>query len=184
MPLERATATDIAAVSKVMSKAEAIDFARRHDVAVLEGRGRVEKFWADDDLTQATPYEVVESEPNLFLTAGITLLWNLVAGAGGTAFNATNARLAVGSSATAAAAGQTALVTETGRQIVDSAPVVSGNTITFVATFGTGSANTAWNEAAIVNASTSGTLLNRLVQNFGTKSSSASWVLTLACSIS
>lgn len=184
MPLERATASDIAAVNKIMSKAEAMDFARRHDVAVLEGRGRVEKYWADDDIARAAPYEVVESEPNLFLTAGITLLWNLVAGAGGTAFNAANTRLAVGSSSTAATAGQTALVAETGRQIVDSAPVVSGNTITFVATFGTGAANSVWGEAAIVNASSSGTLLNRLVQAFGTKSSSASWVLTLACSIS
>src|SRR5690348_16490469 len=111
-----------------MSKAEAIDFARNHDVAVLEGRARVEKFHAGDDTTRATPFEVIESEPNLFLTAGITALWNLVTGSG-TSYNSTNARLAVGSGTTAAAAGQTALVTETGRQIVDSAPVVSGNTI-------------------------------------------------------
>lgn len=183
MQLDRATAAETAHITKVMSKAEAIDFARNHDVAVLEGRARVEKFHAGDDTTRATPFEVIESEPNLFLTAGITALWNLVAGSG-TAYNATNARLAVGSGTTAAAAGQTALVTETGRQIVDSAPVVSGNTITFVATFGTGSANTSWGECGVVNAASGGTFLNRLVQAFGTKSSAASWVLTLALSIS
>lgn len=184
MPLERATASDTVAITQHMSKAEVIDFARRHDVAVWEGRATVAKFHADDDPTRATPFEVIESEPNLLLTAGVTRIWNLVTGAGGTAYNATNARIAVGTSTTAAAAGQTALVTETGRQVVDSAPVVSGNTVTFVATFGTGSANTVWQEIGTVDSASGGTFLNRLVNNFGTKTSSASWVASMAISLS
>lgn len=166
----------IMAVPAGITKAEAIAIARRHDVVVLEGRVKIEKYWDGDRV----PYEVVESGPNLGLTAGITLLWQLAAALGGTAWSSSNARIAVGTSTTAASAGQTALVTESARQIVDSAPTVSGATITFQATFGTGSANVAWNEIGVINASSGGTLLNRLVQNLGTKTSSASWVATVA----
>jgi hypothetical protein len=181
--LERATAADCVAIQQ-LSKSEVIDWARRHDVAVWEGRATVRKFWADEDPTRATPYEVVESEPNLLLTAGVTRMWNLVTGAGGTAYNATNARIAVGSGTTAAAAGQTALVTEIGRQVVDGTPTVSGNTVTFLATFGTGSSNAAWQEIGITDSASAGTFLNRLVNNFGTKTLSASWVASMAISLS
>jgi hypothetical protein len=185
VPLERATASDTVAITQHMSKAEVIDFARRHDVAVWEGRATVAKFHADDDITRATPFEVIESEPNLLLTTGVTRIWQLVTGVGATtAYTSANARIAVGSSTTAATAGQTALVTETGRQVVDSAPVVSGNTVTFVATFGTGSANTVWQEIGTVESASGGTFLNRLVNNFGTKTSSASWVASMAISLS
>lgn len=187
MPIERATATDIATVNAIpgsLSKSEVIDFARRHDVAVWEGRASVAKFHADDDPKLATPYEVVESEPNLLLTSGVTLMWNLVTGAGGTAYNGTNARIAVGSGTTAAAAGQTALVTESARQVVDSTPSVSTNTVTFIATFGTGAANINWREMGVTNASSGVTFLNRLVSDWGTKTSSASWVATMSISLS
>lgn len=187
MPIERATATDIATVTALpadLSKTEVIEFARRHDIAVWEGRASVAKFWAGDEPTLATPYEVVESEPNLLLTAGVTRLWNLVTGAGGNAYNGTNARIAVGSGTTAAAAGQTALVTESARQVVDSTPSVSTNTVTFIATFGTGAANINWREMGVVESASTGTFLNRLVSDWGTKTSSASWVATMTISLS
>lgn len=180
---DRAQITDTASILQVpagMTKSEAIDFARRHDVVVLEGRARIEKFWDGERV----PYEVIDSDPNLALTAGITLLWQLAAGLGGTVWSAANARIAVGTGTTAAAAGQTALVTESARQIVDAAPTVSGANISFVATFGTGSANVNWRELGVTNASSAGTFLNRLVQDFGTKSSASSWVATLTLSAS
>jgi hypothetical protein len=189
VPLERATATDIVAINAhqdVMSKAEVIDFARRHDVAVWEGRATIAKFHADDDVSRATPYEVIETEPNLLLTSGVTILWNLVTGAGGTAYNGTNARIAVGSSGAAGSgAAASGLTTESARQVVDSTPSVSTNTATFIATFGTGSANIAWAELGLTTASSGSTgFLNRLTGSWGTKTSSASWVATLTISIS
>jgi hypothetical protein len=171
--------TDTASVLHLpgdMTKSEAIDYARMHGAVVIEGRAHIEKFWDGEP----EPFEVIDSDPNLALTAGITLMWQLAAGLGGTAWSASNARIAVGTdTTTAAAAGQTALVAESARQIVDAAPNVSGASISFTATFGTGSANVAWNELGVTNASSGGTFLNRLRQGFGTKASSSSWVATL-----
>ena len=180
MPIDTATASDSAGVVQHMTKAQAIDQARRLGAFVLEGRAKVEKYHVGED----QPYEVIHSEPNLFLTAGITVLWQLATGQSGTAWSSANARLAVGTGTTAAAAGNTALVTESSRQLVDAAPTISGNAVTFVATFGTGAANVNWREVGVTNASSSGVFLNRLVQDFGTKTSSAQWVLSLTLSIS
>lgn len=187
MQLDRATTAETAAITirQFSDKDEAIDVARRAGVAVLEGRGRVEKFWADDDPTRATPYEIVESPPNLFLTAGVTNLWNLTAGIGGTAWGS-GAFLGVGDSTTAAAAGQTDMQAATNkvRFAVSAAPTVSTNQCTWSGTANTATANFAWQEAGTFTASTAGTLLHRLVTSFGTKTSSASWTLSLTCSIS
>jgi hypothetical protein len=166
-------------------KADVIDYARAHGVAVMEGRARVEKFWADDPDRRGTPYEVVESPPNLFLTAGITLLWNLVSAAGGSAFGS-GAYLGVGDSSTAASAGQTDLVASTNkvRFAVSGAPTVSTNPCTWSGTANTSTGNFAWAECGVFNASTSGTMLNRLVSSLGTKTNTASWTLALTLSIS
>lgn len=164
-----------------LTKSEAISVARDHDVVVVEGRVRVDKYHSASD---TAPYEVFESEPNLALTAGMTLMWQLAAGLGGTAWSSANARIAVGTGTTAAVAGNTTLQTETARVIVDSAPNVSGASISFVATFGAGIAAVNWREIGVVNASSTGTLLNRLVQDMGTKSSTAVWIATVTLTAS
>ena len=71
-------------------------------------------------------------------TAGRDELANLIVGAG-TPFNAANAHLGVGDSSTAFNASQTDLVAATNkfREIVNGAPGVATNVITFVATFET-----------------------------------------------
>lgn len=147
----------------------------------LTWRGRfiVAKYWADDDLKWATPYEVLEGD-NLLLTAGATALFNRLSGLGGvTAFDATNGRLCVGDSSTAASVGQTDLQgSNKTRKVFDGAPVISTNTFTCVTTFTTSDANHAWQEAGIANSSSGAVLLNRVVQNFGTKTGSVQWVLT------
>lgn len=143
------------------------------------GHAKVEKFYADDDLRRATPYEVVEAE-NLLLTAGATLVLNRLCGVTATAVDATNGYLCVGNGTTAAAASQTDLQGASKyRQILDSAPTISGAQAQFVATFGTAVANFDWNEAGMANASSGSTLLNRFVQVFGTKTSSLQWTLTV-----
>jgi hypothetical protein len=119
---------------------------------LVRGRFTVAKFWADDDLTRATPYEVLEG---------------------------TNGRLCVGNGTTAASAGQTDLqgVSKT-RKVFDGAPTVSGGAWTVVTTFTTTDANHSWDEAGIANAASGGVLLNRSLVGFGVKTSSVQWVLT------
>jgi hypothetical protein len=96
----------------------------------------------------------------------------------GTPFNAANAHLGVGNSTTAFSAAHTDLqgASKT-RKIVDSAPGLATNVMTFVATFGTGDANHAWDEVGVFNASSAGVMLCRVVQALGTKAS-GTWVLT------
>lgn len=161
----------------------ALAAARDAGAQVLEGRYTVRKYWgevADGDL-----YEVVETAPNLFLTAGLTEVLKLAAGQAATAFNGTNARLCVGDGTTAATAADTDLKgTNKTRQVVDSTPVVTNNQIAFVATFGTGLANYAWQEVGVANASSGGAMWSRTVQALGTKTSAASWVLNWTLAIS
>jgi hypothetical protein len=135
---------------------------------------------------RATPYEApVTSGCNLLLTAGAAAYHNRLIDTAVTDFSATNARIAVGNGTTAVAAAQTDLQGSTKtRKIVDAAPSVSGNQISWVATFLSGDGNHAWEEAGVANASSSGTLLNRVVQNFGTKTSGLQWVITGSVSLS
>lgn len=72
------------------------------------------------------------------------------------------------------------------RNQVSAAPTVSTNQIQWSATFGTADANYVWNEWAVFNASTGGTMLNRATPagGLGTKTSAASWTLTVTLSLS
>lgn len=168
----------------VTPKDQAILDARSAGAQVLEGRYAVRKYMGD--VADANLYEVVETAPNLFLTAGITEVLKLATGATATAFSSSNARLCVGDSSTSAAAGQTDLQASTNklRKLVDGTPSVSTNSVTFTATFGTGDANFAWHEVGVANAASSGAMWSRTVADLGTKSSAASWVLTWTLSIS
>lgn len=108
---------------------------------------------------------------------------------GGTTYNKyTNANtyIGVGDSSTAYAAAQTDLQASTNkhREPMDSTyPSRSSNVVTFKATFETGDANFTWNEWGIFNASSSGQMLNRVVQNIGTKTSAAVWEMTVTLTI-
>jgi len=131
------------------------------------------------------PYEVVERDGNLLVTAGITLMLTLLIGGGGTVYSNANANLGVGDSTTAAAIGQTDLQAATNklRKAQDATyPQVATNVITFRSSFATGEANYVWNEVAAFNANSAGTMLNRLVSSLGTKASGV-WVLTLTITI-
>lgn len=148
-----------------------------------EARATLRK-WEDAEAHKsgAAPDETIDLGGNMLLTAGVTALWNLVTGAGGTAYDATNARLGVGEGATAATAGDTALVgPTTAFQVVDQAPAVSGNEVTFEATFGDGTAEFPWNEWAVDNGTT---LLNRKAVGMGTKAAGSTWTLTVTIAIS
>jgi hypothetical protein len=70
--------------------------------------------------------------------------------------------MAIGTGSTAAAAGNTALGSETGRVALTST-TVTDNAVAYVASFGAGTGTGAITEAGLLNASSSGTLLCRTV---------------------
>ncbi len=174
------------------------------DLAHPVGRFIVAKYWADDYEAfaagrDARPYEVVE-HTNIFTFGGWSCLWEALIGNGTTTagqnltyFNNANSAIAVGDSATAAAAGQTDLqaasnkirlpVNATFPQHSDG--VVSGSKdITWQATAGTSQANWVWNEIGLTNSATAATgrLFNRSVASYGTKTSASAWLATLVLS--
>ena len=68
----------------------------------------------------------------------------------------------------------------------DSDSSVGAKSIVFRSTFATGDANWAWAEWIIKNTTTAGTTgrtLNRKVEALGTKTSAATWVLTITLSL-
>lgn len=119
-------------------------------------------------------------------TTGLTLICQMINGEAATAYNNANAFLGVGDSTTAFAATQTDLQAATNklRKAMDASfPSRSANVLTYEATFGTADANFVWNEVGLFNASTAGTMLDRVVVSLGTKTSSATWVLTFTLTL-
>lgn len=111
---------------------------------------------------------------------------SITTGSGGAAFNNANAYLGVGDSSTAFAATQTDLQAASNkfRKAMDATyPQLAGNQMTYRATFATTDANFAWNEWAIFNASSAGTMINRKVESLGTKNSSQTWQVTVTLTI-
>lgn len=91
--------------------------------------------------------------------------------------------MAVGSGATAAAAGNTALGTELGRVALTST-TVTGNQVVYVATFPAGTGTGAVTEAGLFNAGASGTMLCRTVFSVVNKDAgdtlSITWTVTIS----
>lgn len=102
--------------------------------------------------------EVVEERhiPNLVVTAGRSFIASRVVGVA----SAVMSHMAVGTSSTAAAAGQTALVAEVGRTALSSGTATSSD-VTYVASFGPGVGTGALQEAGVFNAGAAGTMLCR-----------------------
>jgi hypothetical protein len=96
--------------------------------------------------------------PNLVVTAGK----NLIASRLKDTTDGAMSHMAIGTGTTAAAAGNTALVTEAGRVALTST-TVTNNAVAYVATFGAGTGTGAITEAGLFNASSSGTMLCRTV---------------------
>ena len=94
--------------------------------------------------------------------------------------------MGIGTSSTAAAAGQTDLVAVTSPRVAltDSGGIVAGSVITFAATFPAGDHDGAITEAGIFTAVTSGTMLARTVFTVVNKgaldSMTISWAVTIS----
>tara|TARA_B110001454_G_C12695960_1_gene424384 strand:- start:505 stop:930 length:426 start_codon:yes stop_codon:yes gene_type:complete len=121
--------------------------------------------------------EVVQEVPNLVVTTGKGYVASRMKDTTATAMS----HMATGTGSSAAAAGDTALGSESGRVALTST-TVSTNTVTYVATFPAGTATAALTEAGILNAASSGTLLCRTVFSVVNKGSadvmSVTWVIT------
>jgi hypothetical protein len=161
---------------------------------------RVEKFLGDD--TMQEPYEVVTREGNLLLIGGASVQWQTLIGNGTTTagqaltyYNNANAAIGVGDSTTAeshtqtdlqAAANKTRVAMDaTYPQHTDTTGTVGSKSIVFRATFGTSEANWAWQEWGLFNSASAGIgrMLNRKVESLGTKTSAATWVITITLSL-
>jgi hypothetical protein len=100
----------------------------------------------------------------------------------GALYDPTTGHLGVGDGTAAFGSGQIDLQgTNKTRQQCSSCGAAA-NVITAVATFGSAAANHAWQEMALFNASSAGTMMQRVVSNQGTKAS-GSWQLTLSITI-
>lgn len=143
----------------------------------------IRKYASDDEFAAGRAYEEVTIAGNIMVNAGIQLMADLLIGAGGTVYSNANAYIGVGDSTTAAAATQTdlqAASNKTRMAMAATYPSRSSQTMTWRAVFGTSDANYAWQEFAVFNASTLGTMLNRKVSDQGTKASGQTWTVDLA----
>ena len=109
-------------------------------------------------LTISINNEVVRDIDNLVVTTGKGYVASRMKDATATAMS----HMAVGTGSTAAAAADTTLGGESARVALAST-TVSGAVVTYVATFPAGTGTAALTEAAVLNASSSGTMLCRTV---------------------
>lgn len=127
-------------------------------------------------------------EGNMLLNEGIQSVLDTIGGIGSTTlYNNANARLGVGDSATAEAAGQTDLQASSNKtyKAMDPAyPQRAAQTLTFRGIFGSADANYAWQEFVVDNGAAAGKTLNRKVSAQGTKAGGQTWTLDVAITLS
>ena len=119
---------------------------------------------------------------NLVVSSGLEFICSRMAGTSAGVMS----HMALGSGTTAAAAGQTDLVSILGsREALDSTSA-SSNTITYVSSFEAGEATGAVTEAGIFNAASSGTMLCHVIFPVVNKQAddtmSVTWTITLTAS--
>ena len=129
-------------------------------------------------LTIAVNDEIVQETENLVVTAGKNWVADRMNDA-----NAVMSHMAVGTGTTAAAAGQTALVTETDRNALTST-TVTNNAVAYVATWAAGDATAALTEAGIFDASSGGDMLARTVFSVVNKGAADSMTITWTITVS
>tara|TARA_B100001093_G_C26130246_1_gene718810 strand:- start:64 stop:507 length:444 start_codon:yes stop_codon:yes gene_type:complete len=117
--------------------------------------------------------------PNLVVDTGLNYIASRMKDASATAMS----HMAVGTGTTAAAAGNTALVTESARVALTSSTVTAGS-ISYVASYAAGTGTGALTEAGIFNASSSGTLLCRTLFSVINKGSADTMTITWTITIS
>ena len=120
--------------------------------------------------------EVVREIDNLVVTAGKEWVASRMVGTSA----GVRSHMGIGTSTTAAAAGQTALVSEhsDGRNALTGTPSATNATVTYAATFAATECTGAITEAGIFNAASSGSMLCRTVFSVINKSASDSMTIS------
>tara|TARA_B100001115_G_scaffold175708_1_gene162056 strand:+ start:418 stop:840 length:423 start_codon:yes stop_codon:yes gene_type:complete len=122
--------------------------------------------------------EVVQEVPNLVVTAGKNYVADRIKN------NSTvMSHMAIGTGSTPAAAGNTALGSESARTQLTSS-TVTDNEIVYVDTFAAGTGTGAITEAGIFNASSGGTMLCRTVFSVVNKGASDAMTITWTVTVS
>lgn len=149
---------------------------------------RLEK-WADTarKLSGFAPDEVLCDVQNIVLDNGANEMLKLITGTGGTAYNAANSYIYVGTDTTPENASQSGVLA-TGSNRAYAAmdtgyPVVNGRQMVYRASFGDTAANFEWNEASIVNGTGANAIaMNRKVASLGRKTT-GTWTLQITVSL-
>ena len=129
-------------------------------------------------LSMAINDEVVKEVPNLVVTAGKNYVADRIKN------NSTvMSHMAIGTGSTAAAAGDTALGSQTARTALTST-TVTDNEIVYVDTFPAGTGTGAITEAGIFNASSGGTMLCRTVFSVVNKGANDAMTITWTVTVS
>ena len=131
------------------------------------------------DLSIAINGTVVQEVNNLVVTTGKNFVASRMKDATATAMT----HLAIGTGTTAAAVGNTALVTEATRQALTSTTVTT-NEVAYVAAFAAGTGTGAITEAGLLNAASGGTLLCRTVFSVVNKGADDSMTITWTITVS
>lgn len=117
---------------------------------------------------------------NLVVDAGLAYIASRMKDATATAMT----HMGLGTSTTAAAGGQTDLVSQTASRVALSSTTVTSNAVQYITIFTAGVCTGAITEAGIFNASTSGTMLARTVFSVVNKGASdamtITWTITIA----
>jgi len=123
--------------------------------------------------------ETVSEVDNIVVTTGKGYVASRMKDATATAMS----HMGIGTGSTVAAAGDTALGSQSVRSALTST-TVNTNEVTYVATFSAGSGTGAITEAGIFNASSSGTMLCRTVFSVVNKGASDSMTITWTVTVS
>ena len=123
--------------------------------------------------------KIIQEVDNLVVTAGKGYVASRMKDASATAMS----HMAIGSGSTAAAASDTALGNQLGRVALTST-TVSNAVVTYVASFPAGTGTGAVTEAAILNASSGGTMLCRTVFSVVNKGAQDSMTVTWTVTVS
>jgi hypothetical protein len=129
-------------------------------------------------LTIALNDEIVQETENLVVTAGKNWVADRMNNA-----NTVMTHMAVGTGTTAAAAGNTTLVSESDRNTLTST-TVTDNAVAYVATWAAGDATAALTEAAILDAASGGDMLARTVFSVVNKGAADSMTITWTITVS
>ena len=153
-------------IRMLTARRENLEHFIRHGVSVV---GNVDlKIWRPDG-----SLKIADCFPNLVVTVGLQHIADQMSDQG----NAAMTHMAVGTGTTAAAAGQTALVTELDRNALDST-TPSGAGVIYVCTWAAGDGTGALTEAGIFNQASGGVLLCRTVYSVKNKGAGDSMTLT------